>query len=235
MSQTVAFFPGLLCDEDLFSAQTEALQAAGYQTYVADFSAAHHESFDAMIYDALADLPDHFSLVALSMGGYAALKVVELAPHRIDRLVMMDTNARADAPEAQARRRGLLELAAKGDFKGVTPRLLPLYLHESRLDDESLAQRVMNMAEGLGPDVFRRQQTAILNRDDQRARLATFDKPVLAVCGREDQVTPLFLSEEIADLAPRGELLVLEDCGHLSTMERPAEVNEALLAWLQRD
>jgi len=234
MSHTVAFFPGLLCDEALFAAQTQALTAEGYRTYVADFSAAHHESFDAMVLDVLADLPDRFSLVGLSMGGYAALKVIELAAGRVERLALLDTNARADAPEAAVRRRGLLELAAKGDFKGVTPRLLPLYIHESRLQDEALTSAITGMAERLGPDVFRRQQTAILDRVDQRPTLAAYDAPVLALCGRQDQVTPLFLSEEIADIAPQGELRVIEDCGHLSTMEHPETVTETLRAWLQK-
>ena len=233
MSRTVAFFPGLLCDETLFEAQTAAFDAAGYETYVADFSAAHHDSFEAMIIDVLADLPDRFSLVGLSMGGYAALKVIELAGQRVERLALLDTNARDDAPETSARRRGLLDLAAKGDFKGVTPRLLPLYIHESRLADTELTEAVTGMAERLGPDVFRRQQTAILERKDQRDTLAGFDAPVLVICGREDQVTPLFLSEEMAALAPNGDLLVIENCGHLSTMERPEEVSQALLHWMQ--
>ena len=68
MSQTVAFFPGLLCDEALFAAQVRACEAAGYETYVADFSAAHHESVEAMAWDILADLPDRFSLVGVAMG-----------------------------------------------------------------------------------------------------------------------------------------------------------------------
>ena len=233
MSHTVAFFPGLLCDQALFSAQTAAFEAAGYETYVADFSATHHDSFDAMVFDALADLPDRFSLVGLSMGGYAALKVIELAGQRVERLALLATNARADAPETSARRRGLLDLAAKGDFKGVTPRLLPLYIHESRLEDLELTEAVTGMAERLGPDVFRRQQTAILDRKDQRDTLAGFGAPVLVICGRQDQVTPLFLSEEMAELAPRGDLLVIEDCGHLSTMERPEDVSEALLRWVR--
>ena len=233
MKQTVAFFPGLLCDAALFEHQTKAFEEAGYETYVADFSAPHHESFEAMIFDALADLPETFSLAALSMGGYAALKVLELAPHRVERLALMDTNARQDEPAAAARRRGLLELAAKGNFKGITPRLLPLYIHESRLDDTALADAVTGMAERLGPEVFARQQGAILERRDQRDTLVAFDKPVLVICGREDQVTPLFLSEEMAGLAPKGELLVIEDCGHLTTMERPDQVTEALLGWMQ--
>ena len=233
MTQTVAFFPGLLCDAALFEHQRAAFAAAGYIPYMADFSAAHHESFEAMVLDVLSDLPETFSIAALSLGGYAALKVLELAPHRVDRLALLDTNARADAPEAASRRRGLLELAAKGNFKGVTPRLLPLYLHKSRLEDTALTEAVMAMAERLGADVFARQQGAILARRDQRDTLAAFDKPVLVICGREDQVTPLFLSEEMAQLAPQGDLLVIDDCGHLTSMERPDQVTEALLNWMQ--
>ena len=234
MSHTVAFFPGLLCDHRLFEAQSSALVADGYEAYVADFSAAHHESFEAMALDALADLPDRFSLVALSMGGYVALKVIELVPHRVERLALLDTNARADTPEAAARRRGLLALSEKGNFKGVTPRLLPLYLHENSLQQPALTAAVMDMAESLGPEVFKRQQAAILGRADQRDMLAGFDAPVLALCGRQDQVTPLSLSEEIAAIAPQGELVVIEDCGHLSTMESPETVTQALRAWLQK-
>lgn len=62
--------------------------------------------------------------------------------------------------------------------------------------------------------------------------MAGFQPPVLVICGRQDQVTPLYLSEEMAELAPSGELLVIEECGHLSTMERPEEVTRALLRWL---
>ena len=80
----------------------------------------------------------------------------------------------------------------------------------------------------------RRQQGAILERKDHRQTLAAFDGPVLVLCGRQDQVTPLARSEEIAGLAPDAVLTVIEDCGHMSTMERPEAVNAALLDWMDR-
>jgi pimeloyl-ACP methyl ester carboxylesterase len=52
------------------------------------------------------------------------------------------------------------------------------------------------------------------------------------LCGREDQATPLALSQEMAADIPGSQLRVLEDCGHLATLEKPAETNDALRRWL---
>ena len=79
---------------------------------------------------------------------------------------------------------------------------------------KSLTGAVAGMAERLGADVFRRQQGAILERKDHRQTLAAFEGPVLVLCGRQDQVTPLARSEEMVALAPDAVLTVIEDCGH---------------------
>ena len=50
--------------------------------------------------------------------------------------------------------------------------------------------------------------------------------------GREDALTPVELSQEIAAGIPGAKLEIVPDCGHLSTMERPEAVNRALRAWL---
>ena len=76
MKQTVAFLPGLLCDADLFTAQIAAMQAAGHRTHVADFAGEEQVSIPTMAAKLLGELPERFSLVALSMGGYVALEVL---------------------------------------------------------------------------------------------------------------------------------------------------------------
>jgi pimeloyl-ACP methyl ester carboxylesterase len=148
------------------------------------------------------------------------------------RLALLDTTARADSAEQSARRRGLIELAEKGEFKGVTPRLLPVFLHPSRLTDTPLTDAVTAMAERVGKDAFLRQQRAIMGRPDGRQSLPAIRCPTLVLCGWEDQLTPLDLSEEIAALVPGARLAVVENCGHLSTMERPWEVSVELRQWL---
>jgi len=154
------------------------------------------------------------------------------APERVERLALLDTSARADSDEQRARRRGLITLARQGRFRGVTPRLLPLLVHPARLDDEPLVEIVMGMAERIGRDAFLRQQTAILGRPDSRPDLPRIACPTLVLCGRQDAVTPLEGHEEIAAAIPAARLVVIEECGHLSPLERPAAVSAAMREWL---
>jgi pimeloyl-ACP methyl ester carboxylesterase len=166
------------------------------------------------------------------MGGYVAQEIMRQAPDRVEKLALLDTSARADTPEQTARRRGLIELSEKGEFKGVTPRLLPLLIHSARHEDEPLGAIVMGMAERVGKEAFLRQQKAIMGRPDGREDLRRIACPTLVLCGRQDALTPLALHEEIAGLVPGAKLLVVEDCGHLSTLEKPATVTAAMRQWL---
>src|SRR5579883_3053484 len=183
----LVLLPGLLCDAALWRSQVEGLGALA-QPIVIDLT--RDDSLVGMARRALAAAPPSFALAGLSMGGYVALEIMRQAPERVTRLALLDTSARADTPEQSARRRGLIELAEKGEFKGVTPRLLPLFIHPDRLNDEALTGAVTSMAERVGKDAFLRQQKAIIGRVDSRPLLATIRCPTLVLCGREDILTP---------------------------------------------
>lgn len=223
--------PGLLCDAALWAHQLRHL-GTGRSVTVADLR--HDDTLPAMAARVLAAAPDRFALAALSMGGYLAFELLRQAPERVARLALLDTGARPDTAEQTRRRRGLLDLARRGQFKGVTPRLLPLYLHPDRVHEEALAGTVMAMAERLGPETFLRQQHAIMQRPDSRSLLPAIAAPTLVVCGREDAATPLALSEEMAAGIPGARLAVIEECGHLSPLERPQAVTVLLRLWLER-
>lgn len=231
MTLPVLFLPGLLCDADLWTAQLNGFSA---ERPVAVASLAGADSVAGLAEAALAAAPPRFALAGLSMGGYVALEIMRRAPERVAGLALLDTSARPDTEEQSRRRRALIALARTGKFKGVTPRLLPLLLHPARLEDPVLTGRVMAMAARIGRDAFLRQQTAILGRPDSRPDLPGIGCPTVVVCGRHDELTPLPVSEEMAGLIPGAELVVVEDSGHLSTMERPEAVNAALAAWLGR-
>ncbi len=225
----LALLPGLLLDEGLWRAQIEGLADIA-DCRVADLSA--QESVAAMAADVLAAMPDRFAVAALSMGGYVAFEILRQAPSRISALALLDTTARPDTAEQTARRRGLIELAKKGTFKGVTRQLLPLLVHADRVSDAALTGEVMAMAESFGRDGFLRQQTATMMRHDSRGLLPRIACPTLVLCGREDALTPLAWHEEMADAIPGARLVVIENCGHLAPLERPAEVTAALWDWL---
>jgi pimeloyl-ACP methyl ester carboxylesterase len=226
----VVFVPGLLCDARLWRAQAEAL-AGRADCWIAD--ATRSDTMAGLARDLLADSPfERFALAGLSMGGYAALEVVRQAPERVDRLALLDTSARADTPEQSQKRRDFIALTDRGRFVGVTDALLPLLIHPSRLADADLVAVVKAMAGEIGKEAFVRQERAIMSRADSRPLLPGIACPTLVLCGRQDALTPLERHEEIAAAVPGARLEVVEDCGHLSTLERPAAVNAALGCWL---
>jgi pimeloyl-ACP methyl ester carboxylesterase len=220
----------LLCDRALWRHQIADLADVA-EISVADLT--RDTTMAGMAERVLATAPPRFALAGLSMGGYVAQQIMRTAPDRVERLALLDTSARADNPEQTSRRRGLIELASKGQFKGVSPRLLPSFLHPDRLNDTALTQEVMAMAERVGRDAFLRQEEAIMGRVDGREDLRAIRCPTLVLCGAEDALTPPKVHEEIAARIPQAKLVVVPDCGHLSTMERPEAVTAAMREWLE--
>lgn len=229
MSDTLLMLPGLLCDEALWAPQTIAL---GDRIAPLIPRLTEEDSLAAMADRVLAMAPPTFALAGLSMGGYLALEIALRAPERVERLALLDTSARADDPDQLERRKALIQLAQRGKFKGVTPRLMPLLISARRLADTTLTGSVMAMAERVGQAAFVRQQKAIMTRPDRRASLDRITCPTLVLCGLDDALTPPDLSRETAAGIPGAELVLLEDCGHLATLEQPEQVTAALERWL---
>jgi len=224
--------PGLLCDRALWAAQIEGLSDIA-DIEVADLTQA--DTFEAMADGVLARAPARFALAGLSMGGYLAFEILRRAHTRVERLALLDTSARADTQEQSRRRKMFVNHAKRGKFKGVTPQLIHNWVSpKSTARDPSLIATVEAMTNRVGAEAFCRQQNAILGRPDSRCDLAGIQCPVLVLCGREDEATPLPLSQEMAADMPNAQLRVLDDCGHLSTLEKPAETNDALRRWLLR-
>ena len=221
--------PGLLCDDALWQYQVSAL-AERAQPMVADLSG--FDSIAGMAASVLHAAPERFALAGLSMGGYVAFEILRMAPERVTRVAFLDTQARPDSDETRQRRAGLIALAQRGRFKGVTPRLLPALLHPDNLNSP-LAGIVFGMAERIGRAAFIRQQTAIMGRIDSRPGLGAIRVPTLVLCGAQDTLTPPVLAEEIAAGIPGAELVLIDHAGHLTPLEQPAAVNHALIDWLE--
>ena len=227
----VVFIPGLLLTKDLYSAQIADLPA-GQTFHVADTTGT--DSFEVMAARIAEQTDMDMVVVGLSMGGYVALEVARLYPDRVKGIALLSTNSMAETEERRKQRKELINLSKIGKFKGVTPRLLPRLLSEPAQKDEMLTSRVMQMAADIGQMNFVSQQMAIMERIDQRPNLAQITVPSLVLCGDADLLTPPFQSEETASLLLDVELKILKGIGHLSAMEAPEDVNEALQRLYQR-
>jgi len=221
--------PGLLCSPALWTEQVRALND------IADIGVAdhtRHASLPEIAEAILAEAPPRFALAGLSMGGYIAYEIIRRAADRVTRLALLDTGARADAPERRPQRLRLIALAEQEGAVRAQQELLPLLIHTDRLRDKPLVDTVLQMAADTGLAAFKRQQTAIMARPDNRALLPTISCPTLVLVGREDALTPPSLAEEIAAGIPGARLEIIPECGHLSSLEQPEAVNRALRIWL---
>jgi pimeloyl-ACP methyl ester carboxylesterase len=224
-SLPVVLVPGLAGSPRLYAEQIPGLWQIGPVTV-----AVHTQdtSITAIAQRILSAAPPRFALAGLSMGGYIAFEMVRQAPARIAKLALLDTSARADAPEQTDQRRTQIELARRGGFAEVTAMLFPRLVHASRRQDEPLKRTVSLMAEEVGVDAFVRQQTAIMGRIDSRPSLASIKCPTLVIVGDGDQLTPPERAAEIAQGIEGARLATIPECGHLSTLEQPRTVTQAL-------
>ena len=227
----IVLVPGLNCSARLYAEQIPALWGFGPVT-IADHR--RDDSVAAIAARILATAPPRFALAGLSMGGYIAFAIAREAPERVVRLALLDTSARPDTAEQRERRRRLIALAEGGRFSELPDLLFPVFVHRNRQGDEALRAIVRTMAEETGPQAFVRQQLAIMTRPDCRPQLASIGCPALVLVGDGDELTPPVLSEEIAASIAGARLVRVPDCGHLSTLERPKAVNQALVEWLQQ-
>jgi pimeloyl-ACP methyl ester carboxylesterase/ribosomal protein S18 acetylase RimI-like enzyme len=224
----ILLVPGMLTSPRLFERQLPALWRLGPVT-IADHT--RDDTVAGIAGRILADAPPRFALAGLSMGGYVALEILRQAPERVARLALLDTSARPDTPEQTQRRLGQIELARGGRFGEIADQQFPLLVHRSRHGDAAARELVRLMADETGPEAFIRQQRAIMGRPDSRPGLAAIGCPTLVLVGDGDQLTPPAWSEEMAAGIPGARLVVVAGAGHLSTLDQPERVTEALVAW----
>ncbi len=226
---TLVMLPGLLNTRRLFERQIADL-ADLVDVMVPELH--RHDSLAAMAEAVLALAPPTFALAGFSLGGYVSFEILRRAASRVERLALIDTQATPDTPETTARRRGFIQQTRLGRFHGVQPSLLPTIIHPGRLADSAIVQPILDMAQDVGAEGFEREQTAIMARPDSRPLLVEIDVPTVVIVGRQDQATPLSRAQEMAADIANARLVVIEECGHMSPLERPAEVSAALRRWL---
>jgi pimeloyl-ACP methyl ester carboxylesterase len=224
--------PGLASNAVMWQHQLAALPA-GLRPVVTDVH-FRHDTVSAMATALLQEHSGDLILCGASMGGILAMEAARQAPQRVKALALLGTNARPETPEMFALREGAIKFFEQGRAREILMLNLPLAFHPSRAKDAALMQTYLDFVLAAGQDQLIRQNRALMTRPDPRAHLPAITCPTLVLCGDADQLTPPECSREIAALIPGAELRMLAQCGHMLTMERPAEVNAALLAWLSR-
>ncbi len=194
----------------------------------------------AGLLDALA-ISEPVVFCGLSMGGYVAwqfaLKALALEKrHRLAKLILCDTRAIADTPEAAA---GRLKTAEKVLAEGSTvvaeammPKLFaPATANEQPSVVESTRQVILNTK----PEGIVAALRGMAERPDVSARLAEFTIPALLICGEHDSISPPAEMRGIAEKMPTARFVEIAGAGHMAPLEKPDSVNAAIREFLKQE
>jgi pimeloyl-ACP methyl ester carboxylesterase len=229
--QTIYLLCGLLCDQTVWETQIEALQNAGYEAIPMSFQG--FDSIGGMAEHLLAQAPERFSLAGHSMGGRVALEAYRQAPQRIERLALLDTGyGPAVESETESRGRMVRKALAEG-IDAIAETWARPMIAPSRQQDDALLGSILQMVGRMSGEIYDGQTRALLTRPDATHVLASIRCPTLLLCGNDDAWSPPERHRVMAEAIAGSRLRLIDDCGHMSTMERPEAVAAALEEWMR--
>lgn len=231
MNEPLVLVPGMMCDARQFGPQINTL-SRDMSVMVA--CATRGERIEEIASGILDGLPSKFALAGLSMGGIIAMEILRRAPDRVTRIALMDTNPLAETPQSSAAYEPMIVGVKAGRLDEVMRGFVkPDYLAPGAGRIEVLAL-MAEMARDLGPEVFLRQARALQRRRDAQAVLRKCKVPTLVLCGRHDGLTPVKRHTFMAELIPYAKLEIIEEAGHVPTLEAPEATTQALRDWMSQ-
>lgn len=229
------------CDRRMWDAQIRSLGESGFRVVAPDLpgfgesplptgtpslSIAAQAVFDLMDDRAIGSV----MLAGLSMGGYVAMEMLRQQPGRISALALVDTKASSDPEPAREQRRSVADAVLAADSSNALLGMLPKLLGETtRNNRPEVVREVEAFIAAASPEAVAWSQRAMADRPESLPALERFRGPSLVLYGQEDTLSPDSDQVEMANALPGAELQSIPASGHLSALEQPDEVSDALL------
>lgn len=225
--------PGTLCDASLWTHQVTHLSAIA-DVQVVDIT--KETTIEGLAQAVLAHAPEKFALAGLSLGGIVAMEIVRQAPERVLKLALLDTTANPPLPAQQVAWGQMIEKIENGGFRSVVAeKFVPNLLYKDHPKKKELLRTIDEMVECVGEDAYLNQLKAVSVKPNGFDILPTIVCDTLLLVGREDVLCTVEAHKDMHKEMPHAELVILEQCGHLSTIEQPERVTEELRKWLLKE
>jgi pimeloyl-ACP methyl ester carboxylesterase len=245
----VALLHGFPLDHQMWAAQIEAL-AGEFRVLAPDlrgFGRSQITAFDVevgvpmekyaadlvAVLDALG-VKQPIVVAGFSMGGYAAWQFALKFPERLRGLILCDTRAAADGDEARAGRMNMAAETLKSQSAepalGMLPKLLSAATAKSRPE---LVEQTREMVLRQSPEAIAAAQRGMARRDNVTGRLGAIGCPAQVIVGADDVISPPKEMHEIAYALPHARYAEIPNAGHMSPVENPEAVTEAMRNFLR--
>jgi len=201
-----------------------AIAPAGFEDYATDM---------LLLMDVLGI--ENFHVAGLSQGGQFIMEIYRQAPARVKSLILADTFAGLDTPEAkQIRYNAANKMEAEGMESYANESIYKMIRREHVDTMPEVAAHVMGMMKATAPLGAATAMRARCERIDYlNIVLPTITCPTLIVVGRQDEFTPVAKAEEMHHAIKGSKLAVIEDAGHMPNLEHPEEFNKIVLDFLE--
>jgi pimeloyl-ACP methyl ester carboxylesterase len=254
MSATLLLLHAFPLDHRMWAEQERAATEAGWRVIAPDLpgfggtgllpSEPGLDAVAANLLDRLAeDGVDHAVVAGLSLGGYVAMAMIRMAtmrgcPEFVDAVMLCDTKASADGPEAVRNRMRLAEAVTADPVdsgrilrQAILPGLLGQTTHATRPEVVAVVGGWLDAAR---PETVAWYQRAMAARPDSHGTLRSLQAPALVLWGSEDSLSPQAEQSSMLDALNHGQEAIIDGVGHLSAVEDPAAVSEGMLSFLSR-
>jgi pimeloyl-ACP methyl ester carboxylesterase len=236
----IVFLPGLNCDGNiLFEHQIAKFRELGHNVIVIDNTKAKNSQELIQQITEQVKEPSHF--IGLSAGGYALMELLQTKPELVDKAVFLNTQAKADSDERKNNRRNSIARAANGEYQSICEETYPIMVSKEHVKRADLRATYFAMAKNVAPEGYINQTEQVLSRPDFLPTLGNINCKSLIIAGQNDQLFPVENAREIMDgintgkADPIARLVIIKDCGHLSTLEQPEAVTDQLVKFLSRN
>jgi len=172
-------------------------------------------------------------LCGLSMGGYVAWQFWRQHGWRLRGLILCDTRAVSDTPEAAAARREMAQRVLREGPAPLVAQMMPrLFAPSTAQDQPELVESLRGVMLKTDPRGIAAAARGMAERPEMVSQLNQIECPALVIVGELDAISTAEEMRAIARAIPHARLVEIAGCGHMSPLERPAEVSAAMREFL---
>ena len=221
IKENIVFLPGLLCDKNLFDFQIRLFKK-NFNCFVPEYP--NSTKLNSIVDSVIEEIPfKEYHLICLSMGGYIAFEIMKTQLKKIKNIALLNTKIREDTEEEKQKRIKFINAALTNNrFYPISKVVISTLIGKSSQNNFKLIKKIREMATRVGKDKYISHQRAIIDRKLDIDFFTTIKKKFLIIGGDEDMVTPKNDAVFLNKVFKNSKLIIINKCGHLSSMEKPS-------------
>lgn len=229
---TIVLIPGYMCNEELWKYQIKELKKK-YRVIIPNLKKG--KTIKEFSLHTLKILPNKFSIIGFSMGGFVALDLSINYHKRVEKLILVGTNGRSvsesrklllDKSQNELDNKNYIEKFSSNNFNS--------YFIKSNQKNRQYLKLIRSMVKRLGYLCLKRQTHAILTRPNLLNKLSKINARCLIIAGSQDRLSSKEMNIELHNKIKNSELFFITKSGHFTMIEQTKKFNKKILNWLDR-